>query len=218
MNDNNNNNKSKTAILTLLCILFGATILILLKKGYDKEQILGSISNTYEEKISEIKYETDLIKADRDILAQVVMDDEKQKDSIIDATKNELSAYKEKSRKERNDLIKKFQKSIVVSETGHEATLDTTAIDSINKYVIDCEGKKKALVKADTIIAGQKRVTEKDSAQLVKAEEKFKIADEEAKKQASEAAYNKYAMKFWRGFSAGMAVFHVALITAILTK
>lgn len=211
-----NNYKRATQVLGLLAAI--CMIFFLLRRCGDGESSTGTVSEQYENTIQQLRKDYTKIELERDKYRLMAESGEKMMDSVVRASKQELNAYQEKSRREKNELIRRFQATIDISDDGNDISLDSSGVDSINKYVIVCEGIKEELAAAKTVITNQKGVIYQDSLSKNVLMDKFEVSDKEARKQAKDALRHKNGKRLYQGLCIGIAAIQTSIIYILASR
>lgn len=143
----------KNWIIAALAIL----VIILLWKFRGNE----NVAFEKDERIESLKGQIEVLEhqSAKDKLKLINLND--QKDAELIAKETELEQYKRKPLKEKIKIVKVFEPG--AEENDSMVCFSKSGIDSLGKYMIDCESTKRQLGLSDSIIVVQGGIIQRDS-------------------------------------------------------
>jgi hypothetical protein len=205
----------------VLMLLIGALLIMFLfiHKGAsierDARRAYSKLAE-YEQTIKELDKSIAKKEIERNTALNEAKNSKHRQDSIAKKSKSDLASYEKKSRSEKDAMAKRFYDKIV--QLGEIYQVDSNFIDTLNQYVIDCEGKKSELDECNIQNTRKDIVIQADSSIQVDLKSKVDVLTSRASEYKNDAEYEKRGRKFWQGLSIGLGAFQAIIIYVAVTR
>lgn len=202
-----------------LSVLFFLIIALMTYKGIQKEAQLHkdeAWKNVFYEQAMAKDTIIDNLMLERTELQKSLLNSKLELRAVQSETQIKLRDYENQSREYKKQLVKRFQKTPVTVFDTNLVCLDSLGQDSLNKYVIDAEGKKQELEKSKATISLQEQAMAIDSAVISNLTEKSSNLEQAVAKERQQAKKQEKSKKFWRNLAVWLGVTTVSVITTLL--
>lgn len=202
-----------------LSVLFLLIIALMTYKGVQKEAQIhkdDTWKNTFYQQAKAKDTIIDNLMSERLELQKLLLNSKLELRAVQSETQIKLKEYEYQSREYKKQLAKRFQKLPVIVADTNLVCLDSLGQDSLNKYVIDAEGKKQELEKSKATIALQEQAMAIDSAVISNQADKINNLEQAVGKERQQAKKQEKSKKFWRNLAVGLGVTTFSVITTLL--